>query len=145
MACSREIKLNNLTSDDVFDLLDGISDEQAVNSDNGGDSDAEDIGLGNHSSDHNSYISRNSTAKSFIQDSKPSSLASCTPSSSRLSTPNFEDADDETVSQQTPSTSRTTSRQKRRIYTPEEDEEIAFDSDDSVKDPDYIIADKKKR
>jgi hypothetical protein len=53
MSSASHIDLPKISSEQLFDLLDGISEEQAENSEYGGDSDPEDT---IHTFIHNSYI-----------------------------------------------------------------------------------------
>ncbi|KAK9720563.1 hypothetical protein QE152_g21971 [Popillia japonica] len=115
MSCRKRVNLKEISKlTPTEQWLNGITDDQAADSDLAGDSDADDI------PDHSSQ----------------STSCSSTTSITRKRTFSPTDADDDLAF--STSCSSTTSITRKRTFSPTDaDDDLAFDSDDSIRNPDF--------
>ncbi|KAG5867061.1 hypothetical protein JTB14_007706 [Gonioctena quinquepunctata] len=120
---SRKFNLTKITSEEAFDLLGGITEEQAINSDLEGDSDAEDISIARAPGSPRSTFSRSSV--SSLHTNKENITQNCIGVPGEHSEPSCSRAIDQ-VNQR--------SLNKRKLITADYEK----DSDDSITDPNWV-------
>ncbi|KAG5879434.1 hypothetical protein JTB14_026525 [Gonioctena quinquepunctata] len=120
---SQKFNLTKITSEKAFDLLDGITEEQAINPDFEGDSDAEDICIARAPGSRRSTSSRSSV--SLLHTNKENITQNCI----ELSVEHFEPSCSRAINQV-----NQISLNKRKLITADYEE----DSDDSITDPNWV-------